>query len=97
MPIDKTAVGEKTPTGWLVVDSRWVAGLFGLSATGEVKVVLGKVHVAVQHPSLVAGQVIEGTLATAFLPTGWKPLGRPGGPTGVSPDMLGVPPNELDT
>ena len=59
--------------GWLEVDARWVAGLWGLQATGEVKCVLGKIHVGVRHPELKPGQIIVGNLAHAIVPTGFSP------------------------
>ena len=61
------------PTGWLEVDARWLAGLFGLQTTGEVKTILGKIHVGVRHPSLTNGQVVGGQFIPALVPTGFAP------------------------
>lgn len=74
MTIEK-AVPAKAASGWLEVDARWLAGLFGLRATGEVRVVLGTIQVGVEGAGLTEGLVVEGSLATAFLPTGWRPKG----------------------
>lgn len=63
------------PTGWLEIDARWLAGVFGLQATGEVKVILGKIHVGVRHPTLLKGQVVGGQFLTALVPTGFGPTG----------------------
>lgn len=59
--------------GWLEVDSRWLAGLWGLEPTGEVKCVLGRVHVGVRGLNVKPGQVVVGLLAHAVVPTGIAP------------------------
>lgn len=72
MPIESTP--ETLPSGWLQFDARWLASLFGMQPTGEVRVVLGKIHVGVSHPELQPGQVVEGMLTHTFLPTGFRPV-----------------------
>jgi len=73
---------------WLEVDARWVAGLWGLRATGEVKCVLGKVHVGVLAPGARRGEVLVGELAQAIVPTRVRPKapgeGAPALPQGES-------------
>ena len=78
------------PTGWLEVDARWLAGLFGLQATGEVKTILGKVHIGVRHLSLTKGQVVGGQFITALVPTGFGPT--PSGPPPPDSDGVSAPP-----
>lgn len=79
MPIEPTPIhaihavsDDSLHTGELEVAPEWLAGLFGLRYRGEVRVMLGKIYVSVQHPTLRPGQIVVGTLATAFVPTGWS-------------------------
>ena len=58
---------------WLEIDAGWVAGLWGLRATGEVKCVLGKIHVEVLAPGARRGEVLVGELAQAIVPTRVRP------------------------
>lgn len=71
MPI-KSPMPETLPTGWLEVDPRWLATLFGAQATGEVRVILGKIQVGIAHPTLRPGQIVEGVGQHAFVPTGLR-------------------------
>ena len=48
------AAPSDAPAGWLEVDARWLASLWGLIATGEVKVILGKIHIGARHPTLLS-------------------------------------------
>lgn len=74
------------PKGWLEVGPSWIAGMFGLKATGDARVdiLTGKLHVEVEDPNIKEGQVVEG-LANVFtgraiMPTGWKPMRDKHGP-----------------
>ena len=71
MGIDREAAGEQA--AWLEVDSQWLAGLWGLKATGEVKVVLGKIHVGVRASGVRRGEVLVGEIGHAILPTRVRP------------------------
>lgn len=58
--------------GWLEVGPDWLAELWGLKATGQVKVIptggLPKIHVGVAGVAH-AGQIVTGLLARALVPT----------------------------
>ena len=58
---------------WLEVDAGWLAGLWGLQGTGEVKCVLGKIHVGVRAQGVKRGEVLVGELAAAIIPTRVRP------------------------
>ena len=66
---------EVSNDGWLEIDPRWVASLFGVQPTGEVKCVLGKVHIGIRAATITKGQVLEGLVAPAFVPMGLKVKG----------------------
>ena len=60
--------------GWLHVDPSWLAGLWNLKATGEVRLVGGAIQVGVASPAIErGGQVVVGMIATAFVPTAVLP------------------------
>lgn len=61
---------EVTHDGWLEIDPRWVTNLFQIEFTGEVKCVLGKVHIGVRSPHIVKGAIVHGTGSMAFVPHG---------------------------
>lgn len=63
-------MGEPRGIGWLEVNPTWVAGLWGLRATGEVRIVDGVIHVAVVGHGVRPGQVVVGMAATAVVPNG---------------------------
>ena len=71
MGIDRETAGEQA--AWLEVDSQWLAGLWGLKATGEVKIVLGKIHVGVRASGVRRGEVLVGEIGHAILPTRVRP------------------------
>ena len=79
---------KQTEQAWLEVDARGGAGLWGLRATGEVKCVLGKIHVGVLAPGAQRGAVLVGELAHAVVPTRVRPKapgeGAPALPQGDS-------------
>ena len=56
--------------GWLEVDPRWLTHLFQVEATGEVRLVGGKIHVGIRAPQITTGQVVHGFGTMAFVPTG---------------------------
>ena len=81
MAIEKDQLGKRqdgpapsppTVAAWLEFDARWLAGQWGLQATGEVKVTLGIIHVGVQLPAeqFRRGEVVAGRAATAIVPQG---------------------------
>jgi len=71
MGVERETVGEQV--AWLEVDSQWLAGLWGLKATGEVKCVLGKIHVGVRASGVRRGEVLVGEVGHAILPTRVRP------------------------
>ena len=68
--------------GWLEFGAEWLGAIFGLKATGKVRVDMetGKVLVEIDDPKIKEdGQVLEG-IATTFqgpvtVPSGWRPKG----------------------
>jgi len=73
MPIESV---PELKRGWLEVDARWLAQLFSCRATGEARVVLGKIQVEIESPELKAGEILEGHFLMAIVPTGVKPKER---------------------
>ena len=71
MGIARETAGEQA--AWLEVDSQWLAGLWGLKATGGVKIVLGKIHVGVRASGVRRGEVLVGEIGHAILPTRVRP------------------------
>ena len=73
MPIEKAA-GPTIRRGWIEFDVTFLAQLFGLTPTGEARVVLGKIQVGVQDPRIPSeGAIVEGLLTHAIVPTGVRP------------------------
>ena len=75
MPIEsggRTANG-KPARGWLEIDARWLASLFGVQGTGEVRCVLSKIQVGIESTAITPGQIVEGHFMHAIVPTGVKP------------------------
>ena len=71
MPIETV---KSVKRGWIEFDVTFLASMFGLKPTGEVKVILGKVHIGVEDGRVPAdGAVLEGLVTHTIIPTGVRP------------------------